>query len=63
MVAPLIKSLYSPVTNTPVIGAAPNGDKSATCHPTGLHLLLAVNQLNDQDRTEVTRSHRKVTKK
>lgn len=38
-VAPLIKSLYLPVVNTPVVGAAPFGDKSATCPPTGLHLL------------------------
>ncbi len=28
-----------PVINTPVVGAAPIGDKSATCHPNGLHLL------------------------
>ena len=39
IVTPLIKSLYSPVINAPVVGAAPNGDKSATCHPSGLHLL------------------------
>jgi len=28
-----------PVINAPVVGAAPFGDKSATCPPTGLHLL------------------------
>ena len=32
------KYLYLPVINTPIAGAAPNGDKSATCHPNGLHL-------------------------
>lgn len=31
--------LYPPVSNTPVVGAAPTGDKSATCRPFGLHLL------------------------
>lgn len=40
MVAPLIKSLYSPVINTPVVRAAPIGDKSATYPPNSLHLLL-----------------------
>jgi hypothetical protein len=29
-----------PVINTPVVRAAPIGDKSATCPPTGWHLLL-----------------------
>jgi len=38
LVAPLIKSLYLPVINAPVVGASPYGDKSATCHPNGLHL-------------------------
>lgn len=39
LVAPLIKSLYLPVEKSPVVGAAPNGDNPAGCHPTGLHLL------------------------
>ncbi len=44
-VALLIKSLYFPLSNTPVVGAAPIGDKSATCHPSGLHLLpTAINK-------------------
>jgi hypothetical protein len=39
------KSLYLLVINTLVVGAAPNGDKSATCHPNGLHLLpTAINK-------------------
>lgn len=38
-VAPLIKSLYLPVINTPVVRAAPNGDNPAGYHPNGLHLL------------------------
>jgi hypothetical protein len=36
---PANKSLYLPVINAPVVGAAPFVDKSATCPPTGLHLL------------------------
>jgi hypothetical protein len=42
MVALLIKSLYLPVINTPVVGAAPIGDNLAGCPPTGLHLLPTV---------------------
>lgn len=34
-----IYSLYLPIVKTPVVGASPYGDKSATCPPTGLHLL------------------------
>ena len=30
--------LYLPIVKTPVVGASPYGDKSATCHPNGLHL-------------------------
>lgn len=33
------KSLYSPISKTPVVGATPNGDNLAGCRPTGLHLL------------------------
>lgn len=33
------KYLYAPVIKSPVVGAAPTGDKSATCHPNGWHLL------------------------
>ena len=33
------KYLYVPVINAPVVRAAPIGDKSATCPPSGLHLL------------------------
>jgi hypothetical protein len=33
------KYLYVPVINAPLVGAAPIGDKSATCPPSGLHLL------------------------
>jgi len=33
------KNLYLPISNTPVVGASPNGDKSATCRPNGLLLL------------------------
>jgi hypothetical protein len=34
------KYLYLPVINAPVVGAEPSGDKSATCRPNGLHLLV-----------------------
>jgi len=33
-----IYSLYLPIVKTPVVGALPYGDKSATCRPNGLHL-------------------------
>lgn len=33
------KSLYLPISKTLVVGAAPNGDNLAGCHPSGLHLL------------------------
>ena len=33
------KYLYLPVINTPVVGAAPNGDNPSGCRPNGLHLL------------------------
>lgn len=50
--------MYS-VVNAPVVGAAPFGDKSATCHPTGLHLLpTAFSQ-----KTKETRMQTSVTTK
>lgn len=39
LVTPLIKNLYLPVSKSPVVGAAPNGDNPAGYRPTGLHLL------------------------
>lgn len=35
----LIKNLYLPLINTPVVGAAANGDNLTGCHPNALHLL------------------------